>query len=90
MTDPLAPLRERFRQRAVCDLSLLQSLAEGDLDSDALKTLAHNIAGAAGTFGYVALGEAALAIDTRFSAGLTPEPAQVALLAQRLRAVAER
>lgn len=89
MNDPLAPLRARFRLRAVSDLVVLERLAGGDLGSADLQRLAHNIAGAAGTFGYPALSEAAMAIDDRFASGRTPDADQVAILQQQLGAVAE-
>lgn len=89
MSDPLAPLRARFRERAAGDLTRLQELAAGDLGSEPLKMLAHNIAGAAGTFGYPLLSEAAISIDDRFAVGETPDTTQVALLIERLRAVVE-
>ena len=84
MTDPLAPLRERFRKRATDDLARLRALMTGDLAASELRTLAHNMAGAAGTFGYAALSEAAMAVDDRYVAGGTPDAAQLALLEQRL------
>lgn len=87
MSDPLAPLRDRFRTRAKSDLQRLQDLAASDPAGDALQRLVHNIAGAAGTFGYASLSEAAMAIDDQFAAGLAPESAQLTLLQQRLRAV---
>lgn len=49
--------------------------------------LAHNLAGAAGTFGHAALSEAAMAIDDRYVAGETPDRDQLALLERRLVAV---
>lgn len=84
MTDPLAPLRERFRKRAADDLARLRVLAAGDLASNELRALAHNIAGAAGTFGYPALSEAAMAVDDRYAAGEAPDAPQLAVLEQRL------
>ena len=89
MNDPLAPLRARFRLRAVSDLVVLERLSGGDLGSAELQRLAHNIAGAAGTFGYPSLSEAAMAIDDRFACGRTPDAAQMARLEEQLRAVAE-
>lgn len=84
MTDPLAPLRERFRKRAADDLARLRVLMMGDPRAAELRTLAHNMAGAAGTFGYAALSDAAMAIDDRYVAGQAPDAAQLALLEQRL------
>lgn len=87
MNDPLAPLRDKFRARAADDLARLRVLVLGDLNDDALKLLVHNLAGAAGLFGYPALGEAAMQIDDRFATGETPGADQLTLLEQRLRDV---
>ncbi len=87
MTDPLAPLRERFRDRVEIDLAQLREMVSGDLASDDLKRLAHNLAGAAGLFGHPELSKAAMAIDDRFAAGETPDLAQTELLETRMRAV---
>jgi HPt (histidine-containing phosphotransfer) domain-containing protein len=88
VSDPLAPLRHKFRARAANDLARLRVLALGDLASEELKLLAHNLAGAAGLFGHAALGEAAMAIDDRYAGGDTPDPEQLALLEHRLRTAA--
>ncbi|WGM31848.1 hypothetical protein KKHFBJBL_02098 [Brevundimonas sp. NIBR11] len=42
--------------------------------------LAHNMAGAAGTFGYAALGAAAMAVDDRYVVGDLPDADQLILL----------
>ncbi len=89
MNDPLAPLRERFRKRAADDLVRLRVLAAGDPASNELRMLAHNMAGAAGTFGYAALSEAAMAVDDRYAAGDAPDAGQLALLERRLAEAAE-
>lgn len=89
MTDPLAPLRARFRARAADELILLRALATGDLASPALQALAHGLAGAAGTFGYPRLSAAALAVDDCFVAGCTPDAALLATLEDRLVEVAD-
>lgn len=89
MTDPLAPLRERFRKRAADDLTRLQVLMTGDPGANELRTLAHNMAGAAGTFGYAALSAAARAIDDQYVVGRTPTHEQLALLERKLVEAAE-
>lgn len=89
MTDPLAPLRDRFRKRAADDLARLRLLMTGDLAANELRALAHNMAGAAGTFGHAALSEAAMAIDDRYVQGQLPDQAQLALLERRLVEAAE-
>lgn len=48
MTDPLAALRARFRDRTSLDREALKQLAMDDLASDELRRLVHNLAGAAG------------------------------------------
>lgn len=89
MNDPLAPLRERFRKRAADDLARLRTLAAGDLASNELRMLAHNMAGAAGTFGYATLSEVAMAVDDRYVSGGVPDAEQLALLEERLVEVTE-
>lgn len=89
MTDPLAPLRARFRARAADELVQLRALMTGDLSSPALQTLAHGLAGAAGTFGHPRLSEAALAVDDCFVAGRAPDAALLAVLEARLAEVAD-
>lgn len=89
MTDALAPLRQRFRTRAADDLERLRALRAGGQDSEALRTLVHNMAGAAGIFGYTTLSEAAMAVDDSFFAGQAPDAAQLDLLERRLADVAE-
>jgi HPt (histidine-containing phosphotransfer) domain-containing protein len=84
MTDPLAPLRERFRARAETDRADLEQLAQGDLKSAALRRLVHNLAGAAGTFGYGPLSAAAVAVDDQMASGLPADPASLDVLKQRL------
>lgn len=87
MTDPLAALRERFRTRSAEDLVRLRDLLES-ADADELRKLAHNIAGAAGTFGFPTLSRAAAIIDDAYVAGRTPTPATFDRLAHELEAVA--
>ena len=69
MNDPLAPLRQRFRTRLVEDLERLRSLRAAPHPDQALRVLAHNLAGAAGIFGLVALSRAAITIDDRHVVG---------------------
>lgn len=84
MTDPLAPLRARFRARVKSDRAELERLAGGDLTSPELRTLVHNLAGAAGTFGYGPLSTAAMAVDDQMTAGFPADQASLAALKQRL------
>lgn len=87
MTDPLAPLRARFRVRAVEDLARLRTLREAN-DAAELRRLAHSVAGAAGTFGFGALSEAAIVIDDDYVAGRTPQLAALERLERELEAAA--
>lgn len=89
MTDPLAPLRQRFRARAKQDLAQLRSLVDGDLEAHELRMLVHGLAGAAGTFGYADLSAAAMSIDDRYVAGQTPVRELFVALEQRLSEVGE-
>lgn len=88
MTDPLAALRERFRSRAKADRAKLELLASGDLASDELRRVVHNLAGTAGTFGYGALSQAAVEIDDQMASGLPADPTSLARLKDRLDEVA--
>jgi HPt (histidine-containing phosphotransfer) domain-containing protein len=87
VTDPLAPLRERFRLRSAEDVARLRSLLEAG-DAGALRRLVHGIAGAAGTFGFPSLSEAAILIDDDYAAGHRPERAAFDRLERELEAVA--
>lgn len=88
MTDPLAPLRDRFRARAAADRADLEALARGDPSSAELRRLVHNLAGSAGTFGYDALSQAAIEIDDQMASGLPADPASLGRLKERLDEVA--
>jgi HPt (histidine-containing phosphotransfer) domain-containing protein len=88
MTDALAPLRQRFRARAAGDLVRLRILSAEDPTGE-LRTLVHNLAGAAGIFGYGPLGEAATAVDDCYFAGRTPDARLLAVLEQKLAEAAE-
>jgi HPt (histidine-containing phosphotransfer) domain-containing protein len=58
--DPLAALRSRFIARAAEDLMELHGHLDGaPLDAVALRFTVHRLAGAAGTFGYAEISEAA-------------------------------
>lgn len=87
MTDPLAPLRGKFRARSAEDLARLRTLLKAN-DHAELRRLAHGVAGAAGTFGFPALSEAAIVIDDAYTAERTPEPSDFDRLQRELEAVA--
>lgn len=84
MTDPLAALRARFRDRAIADREALERLARGDLASAELRRLVHNLAGTAGTFGYRSLSQAAMEIDDQMASGTGADPASLNRLSDRL------
>ncbi len=88
MTDPLAPLRDRFRARALADRADLETLAHGDPSSAELRRLVHNLAGAAGTFGYGPLSQAAIEVDDQMASGLPADPASLDRLKEKLDEVA--
>jgi len=88
MTDPLAPLRDRFRARAVTDRAELEVLAV-DPTSDDLRRLVHNLAGAAGTFGYGPLSKAAVEVDDQMASGRPADPVSLHRLKERLDEVAK-
>lgn len=83
MTDPLAPLGLRFREKAAGHLERLRVLASTPDDPE-LRLLVHSLAGAAGMFGCHALGEAAMAVDDRYAADEIPDARQLADLERRL------
>ena len=84
MTDAFQALRARFRVRAAQELTQLEALTAAGPDSAELRRLVHNIAGAAGTFGFPVLSEAAIAIDDCYAAGTPPPPETFRTLAQAL------
>lgn len=82
MTDPLAPLRERFRARVAGDRVELEALAAKDMHGDELRHLVHSLAGTAGMFGFSDLSVAASEIDDQLAAGMAINAASL----DRLRA----
>lgn len=89
MSDALEALRLRFVARCVGDLARLRDLARGDLRSGELQDLAHSLAGAAGTFGFPHVSEAAGRVDDHFALGKTPSPVDVHALIAALQEVVE-
>ena len=60
----LERLKQRFLARASEDLAALdQHLAHDDLSADGLRMMVHRLAGAAGTFGYGQVSEAAGGVE---------------------------
>ena len=89
MTDPLAALRARFRDRALADRETLEVLARENPAGDELRRLVHNLAGTAGTFGYRSLSEAAMEIDDQMASGMAADPASLNRLKDRLNELAQ-
>ncbi|RYG13648.1 MAG: Hpt domain-containing protein [Caulobacteraceae bacterium] len=75
-SDPLAPLRARFIQRAIVDGEALNEALEANA-MDRVEPLVHGLAGSAGVFGFTEVSSAAIAIDTVFGRGETPPADQV-------------
>lgn len=74
MIDPLETLKLRFRARCASDRDALQRL-EGEpaaVSPAGLKTMVHQMSGAAGAFGFPRLSAAALRLDDQLSAGEPP------------------
>jgi len=84
MTDAFQALRARFRVRAGEELAQLEVMTATSSDSMELRRLVHNIAGAAGTFGFPELSHAAMAIDDDYTAGTVPRPEAFQRLATAL------
>jgi HPt (histidine-containing phosphotransfer) domain-containing protein len=60
----------RFRERLEADRQAIAELGDNGNLSE-LKRIVHGLAGAAGTFGYGAVGDIAIALDDRLVAGET-------------------
>lgn len=81
--DPLAKLRDQFRKKAKEEASAISlAWARGAEGLQEVEHLAHGLAGAAGIFGFVDVGAAALAVDGRFATDQVPDQKEIdALLA---------
>ena len=89
MDDPrFEALRARFRAFCGTEAARLRAHLAGTPEPD-LVALVHGLAGAAGTFGYPQVGDAAVAIDSDLAAGETPTPEALADLADRLEALSK-
>lgn len=73
----------------MADRAELETLAAGDPTSAELRRLVHNLAGAAGTFGYGALSRAAIDVDDQMVSGLPADPTSLDRLKERLDEVAK-
>ena len=71
MTDPLERLQRQFIARCRAELEQLRTLAADDPE---LGLIAHRLAGAAGSFGYPEVSEAAAVVDELVRSGTDPAP----------------
>lgn len=86
--DPIAPLRARFRERAIEDARRLRAeVSRGAAGLSETERIVHGLAGMAGVFGYGDLGSAAGALDRRFALGDPPGPEAVLDLVERIERV---
>ena len=81
MSDPLSALRAAFVERCREDLG---RLGEASPDEASFASIAHRLAGAAGSFGFPELSEAAAAVDHSLRKGEPPTAAQTEALMRRL------
>lgn len=86
MSAALEALKQRFRVRCGADRVALAAAVDA-CDPHAVRDLAHKLAGAAGTFGFNALSEAALLMEDQVAYGAAPDPELAAVLDGLLRAV---
>ncbi|QBX38095.1 Hpt domain-containing protein [Brevundimonas sp. S30B] len=82
-TDPLAALKRRFLDRCREDHDRLTA----GLAGEELDRLVHRLAGIAGSFGFVELGETAARIDMARSEGVMPSRGDLEALSRALEAL---
>lgn len=87
MTAALEQLKSRFRQRCAADRIELERMATAG-DRDGVRHLAHKLAGAAGTFGFAALGDTALSLEAQIDMGDPIDASLLALIDEQLATVA--
>ena len=86
MSDPISQLRADFVRRCRGDL---KRLALASPDDDDFASITHRLAGAAGSFGFSSLSEAAAAVDHSIRSGEQPATNGVDLLMCELARVAD-
>lgn len=86
MSDPLAPLRPRFKARCAEDLEKIRALSPTDAAAPALVEICHKLAGVAGSFGARDLSQAAGAVETASLSGTWPEADRLSTLIALLEA----
>jgi HPt (histidine-containing phosphotransfer) domain-containing protein len=85
----IAELREQFRARTAEEIPLIEqhwaALRAGGApraEAEALRRIVHRMAGSAGSFGFPALGEAAIPLDDALAFALDGSDADLAAAAQ--------
>ncbi len=86
MRDPISRLRADFIARCREDRQRLAKASPGD---EVFVSITHRLAGAAGSFGFLTLSEAAAAVDQSIRSGKQPGIAKVDALMRELARVAE-
>lgn len=81
MSDPIARLRGSFVERCRADQ---ERLAQASPDDEVFAAIIHRLAGAAGSFGFSDLSEAAAAVDYSIRSGEQPRAADVHTLMREL------
>jgi HPt (histidine-containing phosphotransfer) domain-containing protein len=86
MTAALEALKLRFRARCAGDLGVLEKLlhAPDAVSPSDLRTLVHQMSGAAGAFGFPRLSALATRLDDQLSAGKPASPEHVQALIDEL------
>jgi len=87
--DPVAAVRSNFLARCHRDVAALEmALASpGPKSRDIVKLTVHRLSGAAGVFGFKAIGVMAAALDDALQDGGDPEPAEVKALVDAVKAI---
>ena len=88
MNAALERLTQRFRARCADDRRALAALTAAG-DTDGLRNLAHKLGGAAGTFGFGPLSDAALSLEDQLAYGDPPDPQLLEALDRLLASVSE-
>ena len=68
-----------FRDRLEADRAMIAQLSDME-DLDALRPIVHGLAGAAGTFGFLEIGDLAIELDDRLVAGQPVTAIEIARL----------
>lgn len=89
MSDPLSALRPLFRARAAADRDRLTRLWAESPASPEVASVIHDIAGAAGVFGFTDLSAVARELNDCLVAGDRPDSARMAQLLRHLNHAAE-